>query len=121
MLEHEQTVCTMLLPTKPLKGKLDYKKLLIELECWCTKKRVVGMVTIRNPLKGELDYKIATNAGILSGEDPKAGTTSVSPRPEGPSSRAGVEGPDPNLGGYTKQGREKQRQAEQTKREAERG
>jgi hypothetical protein len=40
------------------------------------------MVTIRNPLKGELDYKIATNAGILSGEDPKAGTTSVSPRPE---------------------------------------
>ena len=40
------------------------------------------MVTIRNPLKGELDYKIATNAGILSREDPKAGKTSVSPRPE---------------------------------------
>lgn len=82
MLEHEQTVCTMLLPTKPLEGKLDYKKLLIEVGCWCTKKRVVGMVTIRNPLKGGLDYKIATNAGILSREDPKAGKTSVSPRPE---------------------------------------
>lgn len=77
------------------------------------------MVTIRNPLKGELDYKIATNAGILSREDPKAGKTSVSPRPE--VDGGGGEGPDPNLGGYTKQGREKQRQAEQTKREAERG
>ena len=72
----------MLLPTKPLEGKLDYKKLLIEVGCWCTKKRVVGMVTIRNPLKGGLDYKIATNAGILSREDSKAGKTSVSPRPE---------------------------------------
>ena len=118
MLEHEQTVCTMLLPTKPLKGKLDYKTLLIGLVCWCTKKRVVGMVTIRNTLKGELDYKIATNAGIQSGEEPKAGKTSVSPRPE---VKGGEEGPDPNLGGYTKQRREKQRQAEQTKREAERG
>jgi hypothetical protein len=74
------------------------------------------MVTLRNPLKGELDYKIAVNAGIQSGEDPKAGKTSVSPR-----SRMEGEGPDPNLGGYTKQGGDKQRQAEETKREAERG
>jgi len=84
-----------------LKGKLGYKKLLIGIVCWCTKKRVVGIVTIRNPLKGELDYKIATNAGIQSREDPKAGKTSVSPR-----SRKEEEGPDPKLGGYTKQGRE---------------